>query len=344
MKDVKEIESALTSYLTKKWNKEVLVSECKPLTGGACQENFSMLLSDKEANIKAVLRTDKGATLLSSLSKADEFRVAEAIFLKGVKTPKPILLESKSEILGDPFYLMEKIEGKATGRFIVKDPSIADYRKTKFAEDLARNLALLHSIEATEEQVSFLPSSLAFVKKVDYGAFCIENLRNTLDSLPEPHPAVELGLNWLKQNLPSIDKITLVHGDFRTGNFMVSPKGLEGILDFEFAHWGDPYEDIAWLCMRDWRFGKLNKEAGGFASRKEFYSAYENHSGQFVQHKRVLFWEIMGNLRWAVGSSQQAERHLSGKDKGIELLAIGRRTAEMEWEAIRLMEEYENAI
>ena len=59
--------------------------------------------------------------------------------------------------------------------------------------------------------------------------------------------------------LPSRQEITLVHGDFRTGNLMVSPRGLEAVLDWEFAHWGAPEEDLAWLCVRDWRFGRLDK-------------------------------------------------------------------------------------
>lgn len=344
MRDTQEIESTLSKYLSLKWDKSIRVTNCRSLSGGACQDNFSLDLTENDSKQKAVLRTDKGASLLSSLSKQDEFKVAELIFQNGVKTPKPILLEPNPDILGNPFYLMEQIEGKATGRFIVKDPSIAEYRKKQFTSDLAQNLANLHKIQANEEKVRSLPASLVYIPKNDYVSNCIQNLRQTLETLPESHPAVELGLNWLATHPPTIENITLVHGDFRTGNFMVSPKGLEGILDFEFAHWGDPYEDIAWLCMRDWRFGKLNKEAGGFATRKEFYTAYQTFSGHAVQQKRVMFWEIMGNLRWAVGSSQQAERHLSGKDKGIELLAIGRRTAEMEWEALRLMEEYENAV
>ena len=90
--------------------------------------------------------------------------------------------------------------------------------------------------------------------------------------------------------------------------------------------------------MRDWRFGVIKKEVGGFADRDAFYEAYERHSGVKVDVRRVLFWEVMGNVRWAVGSIQQAERHLSGKDRGIEFASIGRRTGEMEFEMMRLIE------
>jgi len=119
---------------------------------------------------------------------------------------------------------------------------------------------------------------------------------------------------------------------------MVSPDGLQGIVDWEFAHWGDRHEDISWLCMKDWRFGKLNKEVGGFTDRETFYAEYEKSSGKKVDPRRVTYWEIMGNARWGCGAAGQAERHLSGMDKGIELASIGRRTCEMEFEAMRLIE------
>ncbi len=166
----------------------------------------------------------------------------------------------------------------------------------------------------------------------------ILDIQKESQNLKEPHPAVELIINWLEDNSPETDEIVLVHGDFRTGNFMVTETEVTGIVDWEFAHFGDRHEDIAWLCMRDWRFGKNNKEVGGFADRKEFYDAYEKFSGISFDPNKVLFWEVMGNLRWAIGSAGQAERHLSGADKGIELASIGRRSCEMEMEAMRLIE------
>ncbi|GBF51446.1 aminoglycoside phosphotransferase [Leptospira ryugenii] len=340
--------SNLEEHLKSVWQKDVKILNVLHLSGGACQDNYALSLQTKKGDqleIKeVVLRTDKAASLLSSLSKKDEFQVAELLFKAGVKTPEPILLEESSELIGTPFFLMEKIGGRATGRYITKDSELNHYRKNGMVNDLASNLAKLHGILPESVTNDDLNQKLKFQAKEKYILSCIHELRNSLDQLPEAHPAIELVLNWMESHQPTIDQIVLVHGDFRTGNFMINPNGLQGILDFEFAHWGDRHEDIAWLCMRDWRFGKLNKEVGGFGDRIDFYEAYETESKIKVDPKKVTYWEIMGNIRWAIGSAQQAERHLSGKDKGIELAAIGRRTAEMEWEAMRLIEDLENAI
>jgi aminoglycoside phosphotransferase (APT) family kinase protein len=342
--DIKELQEKVELHLTSIWQTPVKVSEIFHLSGGACQDNFAIELISNSTKQSVVLRTDKGGSLLSSLSKRDEFKVAELVYKAGVKTPKPVYLEEKSSVIGAPFYLMEKIAGKATGRYITKDKELDSYRKTNMVSDLASNLAKLHTVNPNSVTDRDLKQKLKLVTIDTYISQAIADLRQSLDELPEAHPAIELCLYWMETHAPNIDQIVLVHGDFRTGNFMMNSEGLQGILDFEFAHWGDRHEDIAWLCMRDWRFGRLNKEVGGFGDRKDFYREYETTSGIPVDPRKVSFWEIMGNVRWAIGSAQQAERHLSGKDKGIELASIGRRTAEMEWEAMRLIEEIENAV
>ncbi|MGV3664853.1 MAG: phosphotransferase family protein [Leptospira bouyouniensis] len=342
--DLKELQEKVEVHLSSVWQSPVKVKEIFHLSGGACQDNYALELLLNSSKQSVVLRTDKGGSLLSSLSKRDEYKVAELVFKAGVKTPTPVYLEENSSIIGAPFFLMEKIAGKATGRYITKDKELDSYRKTKMVSDLATNLAKLHTVVPESLNDEELKQKLKLVTIQNYMTLAIADLRQSLDELPEAHPAIELCLNWMESHAPNIDKIVLVHGDFRTGNFMMNSEGLQGILDFEFAHWGDRHEDIAWLCMRDWRFGRLNKEVGGFGDRKDFYKEYESTSGISIDPFKVTYWEIMGNLRWAIGSAQQAERHLSGKDKGIELASIGRRTAEMEWEAMRLIEEIENAI
>ncbi|TGK64671.1 phosphotransferase family protein [Leptospira wolffii] len=344
MKDA-ELKERLESYLGERLKSPVEISNMISLTGGACQENFSadIKVSDgpEKGLYQTVYRTDKGAALLASLSRIDEFKVCRMAFEAGVKTPEPFWLESSDRVTGNPFYFMKRIQGKATGRFVVKDPSLNKVRK-QLTQELAENLAKIHSVTPEKCKDESLKKVLdlgqdARTQTVALGS--VVALRKQLESMDGAYPAMEMILNWLEANALESDATVLIHGDFRTGNFMVNSEGLQGIVDWEFAHWGDRHEDLTWLCMRDWRFGKLNKEAGGFADRSEFYGAYEKASGVKLDPRKILYWEVMGNLRWAIGCIGQAERHLSGKDKGIELASIGRRACEMEYEAMRLIEE-----
>ncbi|MBX7058045.1 MAG: phosphotransferase family protein [Leptospirales bacterium] len=343
-----ELQSQLERYLSERLQSPATVQNLRSLSGGACQDNYLIdvdIQGGPEAGShRLVLRTDKGAALLASLSRADEYRVAEAAFDAGVKTPRPYWLETTREAIGRPFYFMQRIGGRATGRYVVKDRELAKVRP-QLAADLAANLARLHSITPQNASAN-LKQSLGEGPAPRGNSIALDAcsiMRQSLDGLPDAYPSLELALNWMESRAPGTEQPALVHGDFRTGNFMISPDGLQGIVDWEFAHWGDRHEDISWLCLRDWRFGKNNKEVGGFADRDEFYRAYQQSSGIAVDPERVRFWEIMGNLRWAVGSAQQAERHLSGKDRGIELAAIGRRTGEMEYEILRLIENAESS-
>ncbi|MCC5815774.1 MAG: phosphotransferase family protein [Leptospira sp.] len=339
------IQSKLEGYLSNRLQGDVSISSLRSLSGGACQENYFCDVSVSSGEFKGshhtVLRTDKGASLMASLSREDEYAVIDLAFSKGVKTPRPFWLETDHSVIGKPFYFMERISGNANGRFLVKDSSLNPIRNS-LGLDLAKNLAIIHAIQPDQAskkvQDILWNNSFNENRSTNIASVAVDSLRNELKKRQEAYPAMELILNWLEENAVPTEEPVLVHGDFRTGNFMVTPEGLQGIVDWEFAHWGDFHEDLTWFCMRDWRFGKIKLEAGGLLDRKTFYEHYEKFSGRSVSPQKITYWEVMGNLRWAIGCLGQAERHLSGRDKGIELASIGRRACEMEWEAMRLIE------
>ncbi|MCA8925654.1 MAG: phosphotransferase, partial [Planctomycetes bacterium] len=165
----------------------------------------------------------------------------------------------------------------------------------------------------------------------------IQAATQSLDALGEPRPALEAALAWLRAHAPPPGELSLVHGDFRTGNLLVTPEGLSAVLDWEFARWSSPAEDLAWLCVRDWRFGRLELPVGGFGERAPFLAAYAEAAGGAPSEDALHWWEVLGNVRWAAGSLQQGRRYLAG-ERDLELAAIARRAAEMEYEALRLVD------
>jgi aminoglycoside phosphotransferase (APT) family kinase protein len=91
------------------------------------------------------------------------------------------------------------------------------------------------------------------------------------------------------------------------------------VLDWEFAGFGDPLEDLGWMLAKYWRFGAYELEAGGIGSREAFLAGYEAESGQPVDRAAVPYWEVMATVRWAVIALMQAARHYQGHESSLEL-------------------------
>jgi aminoglycoside phosphotransferase (APT) family kinase protein len=123
------------------------------------------------------------------------------------------------------------------------------------------------------------------------------------------------------------------------GNLIVNETGLAAVLDWELVHIGEPYEDLAWFCIRAWRFGAPEQlGAGGLGSVETFLCAYEAAAGTTLDREAFRWWLTVATLRWGVICRFQAERHLSGQTPSVELAAIGRRVSETEWDVLDLLQ------
>ncbi len=313
------------------------ITRVERLAGGACQDNFVVeARSASGVESRWVLRSDARTSLPGSIDRAREYEVMRTAAEHGVMTPKPHALLPELFAPKTSAYLLPFFAGEAIGRKIVKGPELSKAREGLAAE-LGREIAKVHSVRPQAAPDLF--------PRADYtdkspAEFRLATMRTHLDGLSRVRPALEWLFRWLEENAPKDDEErVLVHGDFRTGNFLVVPDGLSCLLDWEFSHYGSPYEDLTWISVRDWRFGQLALPIGGFSKREPFYEAYREASGREVDLVKVHYWEILGNVSWALGAACQGERYTHGGEEDLELLAIGRRASEMEWEAIRLVEK-----
>jgi aminoglycoside phosphotransferase (APT) family kinase protein len=112
-------------------------------------------------------------------------------------------------------------------------------------------------------------------------------------------PLLADALAWLRRSLPEAEEITLVHGDFRLGNWLVEQRGdgatLLGVLDWEMVHLGDPLEDLAWCSSELWRAG--TPWAGAMLAPEEFAASYSRASGRAVDAERMAFYRVLSVVK-----------------------------------------------
>ena len=292
------------------------VESMRLLPGGASKEAWAVVADDERLLVR---RAGGGVIHQDTLSLEHEFQVLEAALEADVKVPRPVAY--LGELGGREAFAMELVEGETIGRRIVRKPPPG------LATQLAEEVAKIHAIP---------PDRLPFLGSGDV----LERFEHELDSVGEPHPAIEYGLWWLREHRPEPLPDVVSHGDFRIGNVVVSERGLEYLLDWEFAHLADPREDVSWPVVRAWRFGADDRRLGGVGEVAPYLARYAELTGREIEEADLMWWEVLGNVKWATGCLTQCRRHLSGVDRSVEYAVLGRMAAEMEYELLDLIERH----
>ncbi|NEX63714.1 phosphotransferase family protein [Noviherbaspirillum sp. 17J57-3] len=303
----------------------------RAIAGGASQETWSfdaVDAVDAERRRPLILRRAPpgSAPPAEAIGLRTEARLLDQLAASGVPVPHVTGVLEPEDGLGEG-YVMSRLAGEANPRRILGDDRYAGAR-ARLARQCGEALARIHALD-----VERLPSLRAGGAHEDVAYY-----RQRHDTVGTPRPVFELALQWLKRRLPdSPARRTLVHGDFRNGNIMIDEKGLCGILDWEIAHLGDPMEDLGWMCVNSWRYGR-ELPVGGFGTREELFAGYEAAGGH-VDRARVRFWEVLGTLKWGVICESMAVSWQRGDVRTVERAAVGRRASEAEIDLLCLIQE-----
>ena len=313
----------------------VRVTVFERLPGGAIQDNWTLDVEIDGGPLRGthgfVLRTDAPSGVSVSLSRPQEFAVLSVAHSAGVISPKPLFLCRDLGVIGRAFFVMQRVRGIAAGHRLTREPLLVPDGDA-LAESLGENLARIHAIRPPREELDDLRPPSA-----DHARATITEYRDYLDGMEDAYPALEWGLRWCEVHAPVPWDATLIHRDYRTGNFLVDGGRLTAALDWEFAGWGDPREDIGWFTARCWRFGAHAREAGGIAALEPFMRGYERVAGRRIDRAALDYWQAMAHLRWAIIALQQARRHSAGGQRSLELALTGRIVHELEYELLQLI-------
>ena len=312
----------------------VRASKLRRLAGGASREIWSVDLEiERDGRVESlplVLRKDPAGRVGDGGDRSVERDVLRVACAGGVPVPRPRWGSSDAAILGAPFFLMDRIEGEALPRRLLRDEAYAGAR-TGMAATLGTIAAKIHALDLASPDLVALPHP---PRDRSPARTEVQRVAASIRELAvEPHPVLDLAERWLLERAPEAPRITLVHGDYRVGNVIFDASGVRAILDWELVHVGDPIEDLGWLCTRAWRFGSP-LPAGGVGTREQLVEAYETASGTKVDRDALGFWEACGSFKLALVFIMQSRVFLDGRVRSVELASLGRRTVEAEDELL----------
>jgi aminoglycoside phosphotransferase (APT) family kinase protein len=273
----------------------VRVTNLERSTEGFSQETFTFDVEAGRARHGYVAKRQPAAGVLDPYDLEPEFRVLHALSDDPLPSPPTPWFTRDPAVLERPFYVMERLPGEVPIPAARADGSgpFDDTERTALGPQVVQALAQLHAIDWQAHGFQFLgaprPGREAAEREL---ARWEERIRRS--AFPVSPPLAE-ALLWCRRHPPATDEVTLVHGDYRLGNFLVvreaSGPRLTGILDWELVHLGDPLEDVAWCASMLWRAG--TPWASALLPPEEFVAAWAKASGRTVDPERLRFYDVL---------------------------------------------------
>jgi aminoglycoside phosphotransferase (APT) family kinase protein len=334
------LEQRIREYLSAKLGvRDVSVSDLYRIPGGASRETWSFDVSWRQNGADVtrgfVLRRDPDASLLVT-DRDVEFRVMEAVGEHGIPVPSMNWLETDGAWLDRPFFVMERIDGCETSPTkVLMDPRFFSSRD-RLAQEFVAILASIHNLDWRGAGLEFLgpPASESACALAE-----IEKWEAIVDrDALEPQPVLRAAFRWLRRHLPPpAQRVVLVHADYRTGNLLCTPAGeIKAVLDWEMTHLGDPMEDVAWACIRPWRW-LGDEKVGGLMEREDFFRRYADATGLIVDADAIRFWEVLGNIKLAAIFLTGGRSFCDGRTRSPMMAFLGRNIGRLELEIMDLM-------
>jgi aminoglycoside phosphotransferase (APT) family kinase protein len=290
--------------------REICIDNLAPITAGNARQAWEFDVRWRERagprKVSCVMLRKAGAGQLET-DLVPEFRIISSLWGSGVPVARALWMDSEGKWLERPSFIMEKVAGAADLPALLKPESSESSRA--IAQQLAAIAARLHTLDWQALGVDFLPvvtPETAAAQQIAYWESLFVKHRM------EPHPVMAAAFIWLRENQPTARTISIVHGDFRFGNFLYEGNRINAMLDWEMVHLGDPVEDIAWAYRSLWG-------PQAFLSLDEFVARYTELSGIPVEPETLRFYRRLGEVKHSIISLTGARSFMDGRTRNLFL-------------------------
>jgi aminoglycoside phosphotransferase (APT) family kinase protein len=307
-----ELVKKLGVYLSTKYpaRKNLVLENPNRIFGGASRETWILDVAFDEAGTqKIVVRITQDSALIET-DEAIEYHAYSAFYGTSVPVPEPLFLEQDKSHIGFRFVVIAAVTGKAAS-IMEQDPYLEHREKVGL-----QKWKILGDIAAMDPAAVGLTDKLPAPKATGDALKQLEYWEKVInDDAPEPQPIAQAAIRWMKKNLPPEPARTcVVHGDYRTGNYMVDDAGdITAILDWEMCHLGDPLEDLGWALSPLWCFGDEAK-SGGTIPRADAIALWKKTSGFDIAPHALDWWEKFACVKGLAIWLSAADEFISGKN------------------------------
>jgi aminoglycoside phosphotransferase (APT) family kinase protein len=313
---VEQVTQRLLSFLAARLDGDVNVSDVRSLAGGSSKEQYAFVLRHQGVESQLVLRMRPAASIVET-HPLREFQALAAV-QSVVPAPTPYWMDDTGEELGQPAIIYSYCDGvtrpPSDGPYTPRQGLGKRYREI-LAPQFVRYFAELAKLDVSTGDLSAFDappvgSNAGVISTINWWERVWEE-----DSI-EAYPLMTVAAHWLRANAPPIDHVSLLHQDFRPGNFLFDPADgrITAFLDWELVLLGDRHADLAYFLFP--LFSERDDDGvelvGGLMTRDAFISEYERQSGMPVDPARLAYYEIFCFWRGLINSLATAPRLIRG--------------------------------
>jgi aminoglycoside phosphotransferase (APT) family kinase protein len=331
---VDRLRARLGDYLTRECGAAVTVEHLKKFPAGFSWITYAVRVEGFPPARDIILRVGPPYGLFAPYSAMPEFDSLSALAKSSVPAPRVYCATDDPAVLGAPFFLSQRVEGDTPLPWGSQGQALAGERRDRLALDFIDALAALHAFDWRPTPLSKWGSG---VTRENAALLQIDEweLRFRRWAL-RPHPMAHRTLAWLRTNAPTASRVSLVHGDYRLGNFLERDGRISAILDWELVHLGDPVEDLGWAFLPQYRGG--TPLVCGLASEKEFLERYESVSGLKVDPFSLKFYIVFSLLKLAFTHMAAARCFEDGQFNDLRMPAMATQIAPVFRQIAKILE------
>ena len=254
--------------------------------------------------------------------------------LEGVDVPVPRTFwhDDAGDVFGAPFFVTQRLPGDVLLPWSIKRAPAAEAQT--LMRQFVQMLARIHAAPWQDRPIAEIADGVsvhdAAKRQVDIWSQHIAHWS------PRSFPMLTWAERWLRENAPIAPCVSIVHGDYRIGNFLRQDARITGILDWEMAHLGDPHEDIAWACLP--MFNSGSRELAGLMPRDEVFALYEAACGIRADRASVRFYEVFALYKCVAINLGAVRCCEDGRYHDVRMAAMGTQVAPTLKQLYRTME------